>query len=396
MFPSFSCWVPDQLSRNRLTRAHEQLTSRGVSVVDLTISNPTVAGFRYPLQLLRMLSSADGLSYHPEPLGLYSARQTVAAHLRRQGLDVDVWNVVLTASTSDAYSLLFKLLCDPGDAVAVPRSSYPLLEHLARLDAVVTVPYTLEYHGRWEIDLGGLAGLISAETRVVVLVNPNNPTGSFVSRREIDEVVSLCRDRGLALIVDEVFGFYSMASDRGPSVLDIAPDVLTFVLGGLSKSVGLPGLKLGWVVVVGPRQAADQALLRLGFICDTYLSVSTPVQLAAEDLLSGGTAVATQIVERIRRNYERLERVATAHPAVGLLPVEEGWYAVVQVPATVPEETLVLDLLEREYILVHPGYFFDFPREAFLVISLLPDPAEFTSAAERVLAHVTECLSSRP
>lgn len=390
----FSSRVPDPLSRNKLAHVHERLVSGGASVVDLTASNPTLAGFQYPKAILDALGSDHGLSYRPDPLGLRSARDGVAAYLRGLGLDVDGRDVVLTASTSDAYSLLFKLLCDPGHEVAVPRPSYPLLEHLTRLDSVAAVPYTLEYHGRWEIDLGGLERLISTATRAVVMVNPNNPTGSFVSSREIDGVVSLCRDRDVALIVDEVFGVYPMASsNRGPSVLDRAPDVLTFVLGGLSKAIGLPGVKLGWMVVAGPRQPVARALDRLELLCDTYLSVATPVQLAVEDLLSKGAGVTTQIAERVRRNYQHLERLVATYPAAGLLPVEGGWYAVVQVPATASEEMLVLDLLNREHILVHPGYFFDFPREAFLVMSLLPETVTFESATERVLSHVTERLS---
>ena len=394
MSASFSSRIPDPLSRNRLARVHERLVSSGASVVDLTASNPTLAGFQYPKAMLDALSSAHSLSYQPDPLGLRSARDGVAAYLRGLGLNIDGRHVVLTASTSDAYSLLFKLLCDPGEEVAVPRPSYPLLEYLTRLDSVAAVPYTLEYHRRWEIDLDGLERLISAATRAVVMVNPNNPTGSFVSSHEIDGVVSLCRHHGVALIVDEVFGVYPMAaSNRGPSVLDRAPDVLTFVLGGLSKAVGLPGLKLGWFVVAGPRQEVGRALDRLELLCDTYLSVATPVQLAVEELLSEGAVVTTQIAERVRRNYQHLEGLVATYPAFGLLPVEGGWYAVVQVPATASEEALVLDLLTREHILVHPGYFFDFPREAFLVMSLLPETVTFESATLRVLSHVTERLS---
>ena len=392
----FSSRIPDPRLRNRLTRAHERLVSRGDTVVDLTVSNPTLEGFQYPEQLLEELAAVKGLIYHPEPLGLGSARESVAAHLRRQGHDVEGWQVVLTTSTSDAYSLLFKLMCDPGHQVAVPRPSYPLLEHLTRLDAVSAAPYTLEYHGRWVIDLDGLGRLFSTETRAVVVVNPNNPTGSFVSSSEVDRIVSLCREHRAALIVDEVFGAYPMArSNRGPSVLDQAPDVLTFVLGGLSKTVGLPGLKLGWFVVAGPRPLAVQALDRLELICDTYLSVATPVQLVVENLLSRGAVVTRQIAARVRRNHDHLQRLVGAYPATELLPVEGGWCAVVHVPATASEETLVVDLLEREQVLVHPGYFFDFPREAFLVMSLLPDPVAFASATERVLSHVVGRLSVR-
>ena len=221
-----------------------------------------------------------------------------------------------------------------------------------------------------------------------MLVNPNNPTGSFVRPDDLRRVQTLCRECQLALIVDEVFGFYPIAPDtRGPSVLDQSLEVLTFVLGGLSKAVGLPGLKLGWIVVGGPESSASEALRRLEVINDTYLSVATPVQVAADELLRCGVDVTEQIARRVRGNYRSLGRLVSEYPAARLLPVEGGWYAVVQVPATEPEETLALELLEREHVLVHPGYYFDFPREAYLILSLLPEPAVLEPAARRILAH---------
>jgi alanine-synthesizing transaminase len=274
--------------------------------------------------------------------------------------------------------------------VLVPRPSYPLLEHLTRLEGVEPIPYPLEYHGRWEIDLAAVAARATPRTRAVLVVNPNNPTGSFVTAAEWDGVTALCRERGFALIVDEVFGRYPIVVEpRGPSVLDRPSDVLTFVLGGLSKAVGLPQLKLGWVVMAGPDDDVTRAREGLEFIADMYLPVGTPVQRALSSLLDAGGAVTAQIAARIRTNHAALRAVVERHPAAQMLRVDGGWYAVVQVPAIRTEERLVLDLLERERVLVHPGYFFDFPREAFVVLSLLPEPTLFADAAVRVVARAT-------
>ena len=374
------------LSSNRVTQALDRLRAAGAPVVDLTESNPTRAGLCYPPDALQPLADAAGLVYEPQPFGLLVARRAVAAALLQRGVSADAERLILTASTSEAYSLLFKLLCDPGDHVLVPRPSYPLLEHLTCLDGVTPIPYALEYDGRWRIDLDGLSRAVGPRARAVLLVNPNNPTGSFVTREELDAVAAICRDRSLALIGDEVFNRYPLETDAAdvPSVLD-QKEALTFSLGGLSKAAGLPQLKLGWTIVDGPEGLVDEALARLELICDTYLSVSTPVQHAVPALLAVGETVAAQIAERIRANYRTLQRLAADHAASRVLHVEGGWYAVIQVPATRSEETLVIELLERDHVLVHPGYFFDFPREAFLVVSLLPDPDLLSQGVRRVL-----------
>ena len=270
----------------------------------------------------------------------------------------------------------------------VPRPSYPLFEHLTRLEGVEAIPYPLEYHGRWEIDRTAIAERATSRTRAILVVNPNNPTGSFVTATELEGILDVCRARGLALIADEVFGQYPITAEpRGPSVLDHTSDVLTFVLGGLSKTVGLPQLKLGWIVLAGPETEVTRAREGLEFIADMYLPVGTPVQLAAPRLLEAGAAVTAQIAERIRTNHAALGAAVERHPAAQMLTVDGGWYAVVQVPATRTEERLVLDLLEQERVLVHPGYFFDFPREAFVVLSLLPEPSMFADHAARVVAR---------
>ena len=385
----FSSRVPSNLDVNRLADAVTRLQAEGAAVTDLTESNPTRVGLAFPARLLDSLASPAGLTYDPQPCGLSGARDAVAGYLGRHGILVDPGQVVITASTSEAYTSLFKLLCDPGDAVLVPQPSYPLLEHLARLEGIEVVPYSLEYHGVWEINVDELRAKVGPRTRAVVIVNPNNPTGSFVRAAEVERVSALCRQRSMALIADEVFGFYPMdvTCSRGPSVFDVPREALTFGLGGLSKSIGLPQLKLGWILVDGAGKDVERAMRALAIICDTYLSVATPVQLAVRQLLIDGEVVTEQITERVRENYKTLERLVVAQPATRLLRVEGGWYAVVQVPAVRSEEELVLELLERERVLVHPGYFFDFPHDAFLVVSLLPHPPLFEEAAERVLAR---------
>ncbi len=388
--PMFSSRIPADLAPNRIGRAVSRLQAARTEVVDLTESNPTRVGFRFPPGLLRGAPERDVRLYRPAPLGLPPARAAVAAHLTRPGRSVASARVALTASTSEAYGFLFKLLCDPGDAVLVPRPSYPLFEHLTRLEGVRALPYALEHHGRWELDVGGLEAAVTPRTRAVLLVNPNNPTGSFVSSGEVDAVARICREHGLALIADEVFGAYPMnGAAPAPSVLDQPRrDVLAFSLGGLSKAVGLPQLKLGWIVADGPPAVVERALAGLELIGDTYLSVAAPVQLAARALLAEGAAVTAQIAARVRANYAALRRRVERHPAIRLPAVDGGWYAVLQIPATEPEEAVVLDLLERDGVLVHPGYFFDFPREAFLVVSLLPAPDAFEAGIARVLARV--------
>ena len=386
----FSSRIPIGSTENRLAQLRTRLDASGVDVVDLTESNPTRVGLAYPSDLLASLNDQRALVYEPLPLGLTEARVAVAGYLSGKHQALDPNKVVLTASTSEAYSCLFKVLCDPGERVLVPQPSYPLLEHLARFEGVEPTPYSLVYHGRWEIDLDSLRTGMKQGVRAVVVVSPNNPTGSFLSPGDHQAVQELCRDRGCALIVDEVFGRYPL-DETVPthSVLGGTSAVLTFCLGGLSKAVGLPQAKLGWIVVDGTDPDVKSALAALELVLDTYLSVSTPVQIAASQLLSEGAAVTRQIRQRVADNHNMLVRLAAAYPSTRLLRVEGGWYAVIQVPAVAAEEQLVLDLLEDDHIRVHPGYFFDFPREAFLVMSLLLPPDRFAPAVRRVFARAT-------
>lgn len=385
----FSSRVPPELTPNRLAAVAAAHRSSGRAVLDLTSTNPTRVGFEYPADLLAPLSSAAALVYRPEPFGLPSARAAVAADVARRGISVAEEHVVLTASTSEAYTLLFKLLCDPGDEVLVPTPSYPLFDHLTCLDAVRTCHYALQYHGRWEVDVDSLDAAWSGRTKAVLAVSPNNPTGSAWTEPEWEAVTVRCASRGAALIVDEVFADYPLedgALPRGPR----SSEALVFRLGGLSKSAALPQVKLGWIAVDGPRDLVDAALERLELICDTYLSVSTPVQVAAPLLIERGAVVRRQVQERIERNHATLRRAAAADPSLELLHADGGWSVVLRVPARIPEEDLVIGLLEQHDVLVHPGFFFDFAHEAFLVVSLLPHPEVFTEGVRRVMEHLHE------
>ncbi len=382
--PPFSRRLPASVEPNAFSQVVAALKDQGAPLVDLTESNPTRAEIPYPADLLTSLADSRALQYDPNPFGLHDARAAVAAdHARRKAL-VNPDDVVLTASTSEAYSWLFKLLCDPGDVVAVPRPSYPLFDHLTSLEGLDVHPYALTYDGRWSIDFDTLAAA-PERTRAVLVVSPNNPTGSYVTMAEMRELARLCSQRGWALIADEVFADYPL--DQTDPATDVArrADVLSFSLGGLSKTAGLPQLKLGWIVIGGPASQKARAREGLELIADTFLSVATPVQIAASRLLSAGATIRGAIHQRVRHNLTVLRAAGRRFAACEVLKVEGGWSAIIRVPSTRPEEELVLDLLEREHVVVHPGYFFDFPREAYLVVSLLPDPRQFAPAIERVL-----------
>jgi aspartate/methionine/tyrosine aminotransferase len=331
------------------------------------------------------MGDAGAATYAPDPAGLATARAAVGAEYGRRGVRIDPARIVLTASTSEAYGWLFKLLCDAGDHVLVPQPSYPLFDWLTRLEAVEARPYRCEFHGAWTIDRATLEAAVTPRTRAVLVVSPNNPTGACLGAADREWLVPLCAARGLALIADEVFIDYPLTIDtRG---CDIAGErrVLTFALGGLSKSVGLPQVKLGWIAVSGPNGDAAAAIERLHVIADTYLSVSTPVQVATPRLLDAGRAVRASIQARVTRNLAALRRAIAAHPSLALLPPEAGWSAVLRVPSTIGEEALVLRLLEDAHVLVHPGYFFDFPTEAYLVVSLLTSTSIFDEGMLRLV-----------
>jgi aspartate/methionine/tyrosine aminotransferase len=377
-----------ELSPNRLATALAAARAAGRPVIDLTESNPTRAGVPYDAPaILGALATPSSLVYEPEPLGSAAARAEVSAELARGGTVVDPARIVLTASTSEAYAHLFKLLCDPGDEVLVPRPSYPLFEHLARLESVRAVPYSLAYDGAWHLDTAAVAAAVSPKTRAILTVSPNNPTGSFLKRDELRALAGF----GLPLVSDEVFAGYPLRDDvmRAGSALEAqsteAP--LVFALGGLSKAAALPQMKLAWVAVGGHEPAVAGALGRLEVIADAFLSVGTPVQRALPSLLAAGRDTASAIHARVRANLAWLAGACRGAPLT-LLDVEGGWYATLHLPSTRTEEDWAVGLVERAGIYVHPGHFFDFDREPFVVVSLLtPEPA-FVQGITQLVDHV--------
>lgn len=354
-------------------------------LVDLTESNPTRAGIIYDEQsILGALCDPHALRYEPAPFGLEVARGAVARHFGERGISVRSTDVVLTAGTSEAYGFVFKLLCDPGDEVLVPAPSYPLLEHLAALEDVRLLHYPLVYDGAWHIELGALRRAVSQRCRAIVVISPNNPTGSYLKRDELHALASL----GLPIVSDEVFAGYPLCEDphRAACVLE-ASEVLSFALGGLSKLAGLPQLKLAWMTVGGPEAEVREALGRLELVADAYLSVATPVQLALPTLLESRIVAERAIAQRCAQNLRAL-KWGLEGSAATLLFVEGGWYATLRLPGTRSEEDWVFGLLEQEGVLVQPGWWFDFPSEPYLVVSLLTSEREFSRGVERVASHV--------
>lgn len=386
------------LSENRLASVLARARSAGRTLVDFTESNPTRCGIIDTTPLVARLGEPRGALYAPLPLGDPAARAAVSRYYQERGLDVDPAAVVLTASTSEAYGWLLKLLAERGDDVLVPVPSYPLLEYLACLEDVTLTPYPLLREEGWRIDLGALSRAAGERSRAVVLVHPNNPTGSFVRRDDAAALEELARERGLALIVDEVFGDYAhgeLAPDRLPSFAG-RKQALTFVLSGLSKVMALPQLKLGWIAVSGPPDLVSAAMARLEVIADTYLSVATPVQLALPEILGARAPVQRAILERVQANLAALDAAIAARApvqrAVRRLPVDGGWYATLELPRVYDEDGWVELLVRDEGVIVHPGYFFDMPRDGFLVLGLLLDPVVFQEAAVRLVDRLARAL----
>jgi hypothetical protein len=352
----------------------------GAAILDLTESNPTRAGLQYPAdEIFGALADPCALRYDPQPRGLLQAREAVAEYYARRGVEVAPSRILLTASTSEAYSYLFKLLADPGDEILVPRPSYPLFDYLGAMESVNVRQYPLRYDGGWHIDFPVLLSEITSRTRAIVVVNPNNPTGSYLKRDEWERLQTF----GLPILSDEVFSDFAFAPDaeRVPTLVD-ANDVLTFAMSGLSKVAGLPQMKLGWIVASGPGH--ERALEGLEWIADTFLSVSTPVQLALPRILAVSGVIEQQIRTQTRANLNHLISQTLGSPC-RCLTVEGGWYAVLEVPHIRSEEDWALHLLDQKDVLVQPGFFYDFESEAFLVLSLLTPPVAFEQGVSRIL-----------
>ena len=376
------------LRPNRLAEKLAERRAAGAKLFDLTQSNPTRAGLPEVRELLVSLAADAARRYDAVPFGLPEARAAVARDFARRGHPLEPDRILLHASTSEAYGFLFKLLCDPGDEVLVPRPGYPLFDFLAGLESVRVRSYALAYDGEWHLDLDAIKAVLGPHTRAIVAVSPGNPTGAYLKRDELARLEALCAERGIALVADEVFADFALREDARRAA-SVARDsqALAFALGGVSKSCGLPQLKLAWTAVVGPDALRREALARLEVVADTYLPVSTPVQVAAPALLARKEELQAPIRARVVENLDALRALAAASPAT-LLEPEGGWSAILRVPATCSEEERVLRLLGERDVLVHPGYFFDFPGEAYLVLSLLPPPAEFGEGVARVLADL--------
>jgi alanine-synthesizing transaminase len=387
----FSHRVPADHTANRLSTAIEARRAGGAPLLDLTESNPTRCGFHHDEPaLLAALASPGALRYEPHPQGLLSARTAVAGYYGEAGVAVHPDSLFLTTGTSEAYGQVFKLLADPGDEILVPTPGYPLLDVLTQLEAVRLVPYLLR-HGAagWAIDVERLRASVSTRTRAIVVVSPNNPVGAFLKRGELDELNALCRAFACALIVDEVFSDYAAGTDASRVRTTARNDeVLTFTLNGFSKLVGLPQMKLGWIAVSGPADLVRAARERLSFVTDAYLSVSAAVQHAAPAILRQRVRLQHEINRRLEDNGRTLRECLAPLPSCRVLFREGGWYAVVRIPDDASDEDLVISLLERDGVLVHPGYFYDFPVGTFLVLSLLPEVETFRRGAASLARHL--------
>jgi alanine-synthesizing transaminase len=383
MFSDRTNW---KLTRNRLTEALEGVKSSGARVLDLTLSNPTRAGLLYgESRILQSLASPSALDYDPDPKGLPAARTAVAEYYATDHNTAELDDrIILTTSTSEGYSFVFRLLCNPGDELLVPKPSYPLFEFLADLQDVKLIPYPLIYDHGWQMDFPSLEKAVTKRTRGVVVVHPNNPTGSFVNPREQQQLNDFCREHELAIIADEVFLDYA----HNPALrrsFAANHDVLTFTLSGISKVAALPQMKVAWIVATGPQAKVDSAQARLEVIADTFLSMNAPIQWALSALLQQRQGIQQQLLDRVLANLAELDRQLPTQKACERLRVEAGWYVVLRVPVTQTDEELAIDLLRRESVLIHPGHFYDFPGEGYLVLSLITDKKEFAEATQRLL-----------
>ena len=382
MFSKRTDW---KLTPNRLTEAQRELPAAGRHLLDLTISNPTRAELHYEAEtILRALVNPGAMDYDPQPKGLLSAREAVAGYYRKQHGEIDPESIALTTSTSEGYSYVFRLLCNAGDEILVPKPSYPLFEFLADLQDVKLVPYPLLYDHGWQIDFPSLYKAVSHRTRAVVVVHPNNPTGSFVSDEERSALNNFCREYNLAVIADEVFLDYAL-DGVARSTFAADQNVLTFTLSGLSKISGLPQMKLAWIATSGPEDAVAAALARLEVIADTYLSMNAPIQLAAPVLLEQRHSIQALLLDRVRANLSELDRGLARQKTCSRLELEGGWYAVLRVPVTQSDEELAIEILRKLSVLVHPGHFYDFSSDGYLIISLIVPPQDFRHGMAQVL-----------
>ena len=395
MFARRTNW---QLAPNRFSLTMEEQRQRGAKLLDLSAANPTRCGFSYDTRaIMRALVRRASLDYDPDPRGLISAREAVQDYYAQRGEHVGTSQIVLTTSTSEAYSFVFRLLCDPGDEMLIPQPSYPLFEYLAGICDVTLRPYELVYDHGWQIDFHSLWQAATERTRAVMVVHPNNPTGSYVKPHEGAQLEAFCAEREAAIVADEVFLDFAWDEGQRPSFVTRAlqhqaassgdQPILTFTLSGLSKISGLPQMKLAWMVMSGPEQRVRAASARMELIADTYLSMNAPIQHAARELLDQRHTFQQQLMARVRKNLTVLDS-QLASSDCRRVDVEGGWYAVVRVPVTRSDEELAVELLERDAVIVHPGHFFDFHQDGYIVVSLITPEAEFAEGLSRLLRRL--------
>ncbi len=385
MFAKRTSW---NMTPNRLSEALAAHRAAGRPLIDLTVSNPIECGFEYDSSaILDALRNPAALAYEPNPRGLESARRAVAGYYADREETVSAEDIFLTTSTSEAYSYVFRTLCDPGEELLIPSPSYPLFDFLADIQDVSLVPYSLLYDHGWQIDFHALDQAITPRTRGVIVVHPNNPTGNFVKSSEMTKLNAICSARDIAIIADEVFLDFALDGSR-PASFAANRGAATFTLSGLSKISGLPQMKAAWLVVSGPQEWKSEALARLEVIADTYLSVNAPVQLAIPGFLEQRHVFQKQVISRVRRNLAELDRQLASHRVCSRLAVEGGWCAVVRVPVTHSDEELAIGLLHTYGVYAHPGLFYDFPSGGYLVVSLITAEENFSQGIERVLAYL--------
>jgi len=383
MFAKRTNW---NLAPNRLSQALAAHRAAGKPLLDLTVSNPTECGFEYDRSaILNALGNPAALSYEPDPRGMESARRAVAGYYAGRNEDVSADDTFLTTSTSEAYSYVFRTLCDPGDEVLIPSPSYPLFDFLADIQDVSLVRYPLLYDHGWQIDFHALEQAITPRTRGVIVVHPNNPTGHFAKQTEIAKLNSFCSARAIAIIADEVFLDFALEENR-PASFAANCGAPTFTLSGLSKISGLPQMKAAWLIVGGPPPWKSEAVARLEVIADTYLSVNAPVQLAMPSFLEQRHAFHKQVIARVRRNLAELDRQLAAQKNSSRLTLEGGWCTVLRVPATRSDEDLAIEILTTQSVSVHPGHFYEFPADGYLVVSLLTPERTFAEGISRLLS----------
>jgi alanine-synthesizing transaminase len=383
MFAKRTNW---NLEANRLSAALAAHRGAGKPLIDLTVSNPTECGFQYDeAAILNALQNPAALKYEPNPRGLAVAREAVTKYYAEHGAVVSTDNIFLTTSTSEAYSYVFRTLCDPEDEVLIPEPSYPLCEFLADIQDVRLVRYPLLYDYGWQIDFHALEQAVTPRTRGVIVVHPNNPTGHFCKPEEMRKLNEICASRGIAIIADEVFLDFALA-DKRHATFAANDGALTFAMSGLSKICGLPQMKAAWLIVSGAGSSKVDAVARVEVIADTYLSSNAPIQWALPVFLEQRKEFRRQLMGRVSENLAELDRQLAGQKLCSRLEVEGGWNAVIRVPATRPDEDLALELLAANGVYAHPGHFYDFASEGYLVVSLITPAGEFTTGVRRMIS----------